>query len=60
LGVHITLEKAREDLQQAHIQLLADRMNPDFIMQVKRCTEEVIKWCDMEEQMLSKKQKLIG
>jgi hypothetical protein len=28
LGIRITLEKAREDLHQAHIKLLADKMNP--------------------------------
>jgi hypothetical protein len=27
-------------------------------MQVKNCTEEVIKWCDMEEQMLRQKAKI--
>jgi hypothetical protein len=58
LGIHITLEKARNDLQNAHNMLLADRMNPLHIMQVKRCTEEVIRWNDMEEQMLRQKSKI--
>ncbi|KAK2401903.1 hypothetical protein QL285_051464 [Trifolium repens] len=58
MGIHITLEKARNDLQQAHNMLFADRMNPLHIMQVKRCREEVIRWNDMEEQMLRQKAKI--
>jgi hypothetical protein len=57
-GINITLTKAKDDLTQAHRLLLLDRMNPHHIMQVKRCTEEVIKWSDMEEQMLRQKSKI--
>ncbi|WJX68825.1 hypothetical protein P8452_53158 [Trifolium repens] len=57
-GINITLTKARDDLTQAHILLLLDRMNPHHITQVKRYTEEVIKWSDMEEQMLRQKSKI--
>jgi hypothetical protein len=51
LGINITLEKAREELRMAHSTLLTDRMNPLHILHVKACTEEVMKWCNMEEQM---------
>jgi hypothetical protein len=54
-GIKTTLDKARENLKQAHEILLLDRMNPQHIMEVKKCTEEVIKWNDMEEQMLRQK-----
>jgi hypothetical protein len=57
-GIHITLDKAREDLRQAHNLLLLDKMNPHHIMKVKSCTEEVIHWSDMEEQMLRQKSKI--
>jgi hypothetical protein len=57
-GIDITLTKARDHLIQAHKLLLLDRMNPHHIMQLKRCTEEVIKWSDMEEQMLRQKSKI--
>jgi hypothetical protein len=33
-------------------------MNSAHIMQVKNCTEEVIKWCDIEEQMLRQRAKI--
>ncbi|PNX80016.1 hypothetical protein L195_g036010 [Trifolium pratense] len=47
--INITLDKAREDLRQAHSRLLQDRMNPLNIIAVKEYTEEVIKWSNMEE-----------
>jgi hypothetical protein len=58
LGINITLEKARKELRMAHDTLLTDRMNPNHILHVKTCTEEVIKWCNMEEQMLQQQAKL--
>jgi hypothetical protein len=33
-------------------------MNPLHILHVKACTEEVIKWCNMEEQMFQQKAKI--
>ncbi|KAK2357064.1 hypothetical protein QL285_094373 [Trifolium repens] len=57
-GIYITLDKARESLKQAHSVLLLDRMNAHHIMTVKSCTEEVIKWSEMEEQMLRQKSKI--
>jgi hypothetical protein len=57
-GIHITLDKAREELRQAHNLLLLDKMNHHHIMKVKSCTEEVIHWSDMEEQMLRQKSKI--
>ncbi|XP_045791547.1 uncharacterized protein LOC123886260 [Trifolium pratense] len=57
-SINITLEKARENLRQAHSRLLQDRMNPFNIIAVKEYTEEVIKWSDMEEQMLQQKAKI--
>ncbi|PNY02575.1 hypothetical protein L195_g025887 [Trifolium pratense] len=57
-SINITLEKARENLRQAHSRLLQDRMNPLNIIAVKEYTEEVIKWSDMEEQMLQQKAKI--
>ncbi|MCI32067.1 transposon TX1 putative 149 kDa protein, partial [Trifolium medium] len=56
--INITLDKAREDLRQAHSRLLHDRMNPHYIMEVQKCTKDVIKWNDMEEQMLRQKAKI--
>jgi hypothetical protein len=58
LGINITLEKAREELRMAHNTLLTNRMNPLHILHVKACTEVVIKWCDMAEQMLQQKAKI--
>jgi hypothetical protein len=58
MGINIALEKARERLKQAHTSLLTDRMNPLLLMHVKECTEEVIMWCDLEEQMLQQRAKI--
>ncbi|CAJ2661953.1 unnamed protein product [Trifolium pratense] len=54
-SINITLEKAREDLKQAHNRLQQDRMNPHHIMEVKNCTDEIIRWNEIEEQMLRQK-----
>jgi hypothetical protein len=58
MGINITLEKARNELRLAHNNLLVDRLNPLHIQQVKVCTEEVIKWCGVEEQMLRQRAKI--
>ncbi|KAK2396003.1 hypothetical protein QL285_057684 [Trifolium repens] len=58
MGINITLEKARNELKLTHTNLLSDRMNPLRIQHVKECTEEVIKWCDLEEQMLQQRAKI--
>jgi hypothetical protein len=58
MGIDITLEKARNELKLANTNLLSDRMNPLHIQHVKECTEEVIKWCDLEEQMLQQRAKI--
>ncbi|PNX68058.1 transposon TX1 putative 149 kDa protein [Trifolium pratense] len=57
-GINITLDKAREDLRQAHSRLLQDRMNPLNIITIKEYIEVVIKWSNMEEKMLQQKAKI--
>lgn len=53
-----TLEKARKELKQAHIDLSHDRMHNNRISKVKSCTEEVIKLHVIEEQVLLQRSKI--
>lgn len=52
---HQNILKAREDLQMGQHELLNDRMNSSKIEEIKRYTEELVKWNELEENILRKK-----
>ncbi|KAI5424694.1 hypothetical protein KIW84_030759 [Lathyrus oleraceus] len=52
------LQAARDDLNKGQQNLSQDRMNDEKIRKVKGCTEEVLKWRNIEEQVLRQRAKL--
>lgn len=55
--INIEVKKDRVDLLTAQQKLITDRMNIHHIEEVKACTMEVIKWNELEEQVLKSKSK---
>ncbi|KAL5162615.1 Transposon TX1 uncharacterized protein [Glycine soja] len=58
IGIKVKLQEAREKLTHAQMELTLDRLNKDKIGRTKDCTEAVIKWTEMEEQMLQQRAKI--
>ncbi|KHN06941.1 Transposon TX1 putative 149 kDa protein, partial [Glycine soja] len=58
IGIKVKLQEAREKLTHAQMELTLDRLNKDKIDRTKDCTEAVIKWTEMEEQMLQQRAKI--
>lgn len=55
---NIKVKKDRVDLLTAQQKLITDRMNIHNIEEVKACTMEVIKWNELEEQVLKQRAKI--
>lgn len=58
IDIKVKLQEAREKLTHAQMELTLDRLNKDKIDRTKDCTEAVIKWIEMEEQMLQQRAKI--
>ena len=54
----LQLAKAREDLAEAQDSLVNDRMNREKIDKVKMCTETMIRWNEIDEEILQQRSKL--
>lgn len=52
IHVQQNIAKARSDLEKAQLDLIMDRMNNHMIEEVKKCTENIIRWNEIEEAML--------
>ncbi|XP_058783198.1 uncharacterized protein LOC131657862 [Vicia villosa] len=52
------INRAREELDAAQKDLISERGNCQIIEKVKRCTEEVLKWNEPDEQLLRQKAKI--
>lgn len=57
-GVNRQLEKAINNLMEAHHNLSHDRMNIQLIDRTKTCIAEVLQWSQIEEQVMRQKAKL--
>ncbi|XP_058727219.1 uncharacterized protein LOC131598656 [Vicia villosa] len=58
LSANQRIIQAREQLAIAQESLLMDKWNPDKITNVKRCSEELLKWHDIEESVLKQRSKI--
>ena len=58
IDIKVKLQEAREKLTHAQMELTLDRLNKDKIDRTNDCTEAVIKWTEMEEQMLQQRAKI--
>ena len=54
----LQLAKAWEDFAEAQDSLVNDRMNKEKIDKVKMCTETVIRWNEIDEEILQQRSKL--
>jgi len=54
----LQLAKAREDLAEAQDSLVNDRMNKEKIDKVNMCTKTVIRWNEIDEEILQQRSKL--